>query len=310
MLASSVAGPGIGRGLVEGDVGAIDRFDRRITVGGPLLLLLLVTPMLWGLTRRLTVSAHDRARLLRSALDASDAERRRIARDLHDGVVQDLAGTAFSVSALARESQPTHRPRSRLTGVAASLRATLTSLRSLQAEIHPPDLHVSGLRAALEDLIAPAESAGVQASVSVVGVDEVSDERVALVWRVAQEAVRNALRHAEASTIAVTVRGDAHRLLLEVVDDGVGFDPEVPRDTESFGLRGLESLVQDAYAGASRRSTVAGRSHPPRGRPRAGHQRAHREGLPDLRLRQDRCRRRRGSRGVVAPAAVVSRALG
>ena len=219
---------------------------RWITVGGPLLLLLLVTPMLWGLTRRLTVSAHDRARLLRSALDASDAERRRIARDLHDGVVQDLAGTAYSVSALARESQLTHRQRSRLTAMAASLRSTLTSLRSLQAEIYPPDLHVSGLRAALEDLIAPAGSAGVQASVSVIGVDEASDERVALVWRVAREAVRNALRHAEASTIAVTVRGDPRRLLLEVVDDGVGFDPEAPRDTESFGLRGLESLVHDA----------------------------------------------------------------
>jgi two-component system NarL family sensor kinase len=219
---------------------------RWITVAGPLLLLLLVTPMLWGLTRRLTVSAHDRARLLRSALDASDAERRRIARDLHDGVVQDLAGTAYSVSALARESQLTHRQRSRLNSVAGSLRATLTSLRSLQAEIHPSDLQVSGLRAALEDLVAPADAAGVQASVSVTGVDETTDERVALTWRVAQEAVRNALRHAEASTLAVTVRGDARRLVLEVVDDGIGFDPSAPRPSESFGLRGLESLVHDA----------------------------------------------------------------
>ena len=50
--------------------------------------------------------------------------------------------------------------------------------------------------------------------------------RAALVWRVAQEAVRNALRHADASTLAVTVRGDGRRLPLEVVDDGVGFDPD------------------------------------------------------------------------------------
>lgn len=227
---------------------------RWITIAGPLLLLLLVTPMLWGLTRRLTVSAHERARLLRTALDASDAERRRIARDLHDGVVQDLAGTAYAVSALARESQLTHRQRSRLHSIAGTLGSALTSLRSLQAEIHPPDLHVSGLGSALEDLVAPAEAAGVQASVSVTGVDESSDELVALVWRVAQEAVRNALRHADASTLAVTVRGDARRLVLEVVDDGVGFDPAAPRADEGFGLRGLESLAQDAGATLTVRS--------------------------------------------------------
>lgn len=219
---------------------------RWITVGGPLLLLLLVTPVVWGLARRLSVSANDRARLLRSALDASDAERRRIARDLHDGVVQDLVGTAYSTSALAHESQLTHRQRTRLHGIADSLRESLTALRSLQAEIHPPDLHVKGLQAALDDLIAPAESAGIEATVSVHGVEGASDERITLVWRVAQEAVRNALRHADASTIVVTARGDARRLVLEVVDDGTGFDPRAPREPESFGLRGLESLVRDA----------------------------------------------------------------
>ena len=64
----------------------------------------------------------ERERLLRSAIDASDAERRRIARDLHDGVVQDLAGTAFSVSALARDPETAPRPAPSLQGAARSLR--------------------------------------------------------------------------------------------------------------------------------------------------------------------------------------------
>lgn len=217
-----------------------------ITIGGPLLLVLVVTPLLWVLTRRLTSSANERERLLHSSLDASDAERRRIARDLHDSVVQDLAGTAFSISAVSRDPDTSDTSRQRLDDAGNALRGGLKSLRSLLAEIHPPDLHAEGLASALADLIAPAAAAGVQASVSVIGAETATDERAALVWRVAQEAVRNSLRHADASTLAVTVRGNGDRLMMEVVDDGIGFDPKGKPREDSFGLRGLRSLVSEA----------------------------------------------------------------
>ena len=80
-------------------------------------------------------------------MDASDAERRRIARDLHDSVVQDLAGTAFSVSAVARNPETAaRRARDAWRAPGTSLRTSLKSLRSLLAEIHPPDLHADGPR--------------------------------------------------------------------------------------------------------------------------------------------------------------------
>jgi two-component system NarL family sensor kinase len=218
---------------------------RWITIGPFLLLIAIVTLMLRFLTGQLTSAGKERERLLRSAIDASDAERRRIARDLHDGVVQDLAGTAFSVGALARDPETPHGSRTTLQAAGRALRDSLKALRSLVAEIHPPELHSEGLAAALADLIAPAGPAGIQASVSVVGAETASDDMAALVWRVAQEAVRNAIRHSGASTLAVTVRGDGHRLSLGVVDDGVGFDPEVPRNPDSYGLRGLKTLVAD-----------------------------------------------------------------
>ena len=241
--------------LFEGYYALGDIEDRReeiyssfrwITIGGPLLLVLLVTPILYMLTRRLTSGAKERERLLHSSLDASDAERRRIARDLHDSVVQDLAGTAFSISAVARDPETAETSRRRLDDAGSALRDGLKALRSLLAEIHPPDLQAEGLSAALADLIAPAATAGVQASVSVEGAETASDERAALVWRVAQEAVRNSLRHAHASTLAVTVRVDGPRLVLEVVDDGIGFDPKLKQRDDSFGLRGLRSLVSEA----------------------------------------------------------------
>lgn len=218
---------------------------RWITLGPLILLIAVVTLMLRVLSGRLTRAGMERERLLKSAIDASDAERRRIARDLHDGVVQDLAGTAFSISAVARDPETTSETRTTLKGAGGALRDSLKALRSLVAEIHPPELHSEGLAAALADLIAPAGPARIQASVSVAGVESASTETTALVWRVAQEAVRNAIRHSRASTLAVTVRGDAGRVSLEVVDDGIGFTPGLVQDPDSYGLRGLKTLVAD-----------------------------------------------------------------
>ena len=120
-------------------------------------------------------------------------------------------------------------------------------MRSLLVEIHPPELGADGLAAALEDLTAPAADLGLETSVSVTGVDGVPDEIIALVWRVAQEAVRNATRHAHASRLDVRVAGSAGAVTLEVVDDGRGFDRAEPAPhRRHFGLRGLASLVADA----------------------------------------------------------------
>ncbi|MGA8257277.1 MAG: histidine kinase [Nocardioides sp.] len=218
---------------------------RYITVGGMAALLLLVTPIIWVLTRDVRRAGEERERLLQAGIDASDAERRRIARDLHDGVVQDLAGTSFSLAALARQESLPPELRVTMGNANDSLRASLKGLRSLLAEIHPPEIPAEGLAAALADLIAPAAAQGVQASVSVVGATDASDEQAALVLRVAQEAVRNALRHAHATTLAVTVHSDGKILVLEVVDDGVGFDPTAPRAVDRYGLKGMTSLAGD-----------------------------------------------------------------
>ncbi|GAB2454534.1 hypothetical protein GCM10027062_38700 [Nocardioides hungaricus] len=232
------------RDLTDRQTQIFDSF-RWITTVAIGLLMLVATVLLLGLTRQLKRASTERERLLVSAMDASDAERRRIARDLHDSVVQDLAGTAFSVSAVARTPDLPEESRETLDGAGTSLRTSLKSLRSLLAEIHPPDLRAEDLAAALADLIAPAAALDIQASVSVEGAETASDAHVALVWRVAQEAVRNAMRHSEASTLAVTVRGDGRTLALEVVDDGIGFDP-ARVTADSYGLRGLRSLVTDS----------------------------------------------------------------
>jgi signal transduction histidine kinase len=217
-----------------------------IIVGALILLLVLVTPILRVLTRQVTSASKERERLLRAGLEASDAERRRIARDLHDGVVQDLAGTSFSIAAAAREPGLGDGVRNSLHAANQAIRDTLKSLRALLAEIHPPEIQADGLASSLADLIAPASALGIQASVSVEGAETATDTQAALVWRVAQEAVRNALRHAHPSTIAVTVRSDGKKLVLEVVDDGIGFAADAAPAADRYGLRGMSSLVRDS----------------------------------------------------------------
>jgi two-component system NarL family sensor kinase len=217
-----------------------------IIVGALVILLVLVSPILRVLTKQVTTASRERERLLRAGLDASDAERRRIARDLHDGVVQDLAGTSFSIAAAAREPGLGEGVRASLHAANQAIRDTLKSLRALLAEIHPPEIQAEDLASSLADLIAPASALGIQASVSVEGAETATDTQAALVWRVAQEAVRNALRHAQASTIAVTVRSDGKVLVLEVVDDGVGFAAAAAPAADRYGLRGMSSLVRDS----------------------------------------------------------------
>ncbi|MBO0844526.1 MAG: sensor histidine kinase [Nocardioides sp.] len=218
---------------------------RRITGGALAAVLLVGLPLIGLLTLRLTRASRARERLMRRASDASEAERRRIARDLHDGVVQELAGTAFALSGSAREESVAPGVRQELLRSTDSLRRSLRQLRSLLVEIHPPGLDAAGLPAALEDLTAPAVSAGMETSVRVSGIEGAPDHVVTLVWRVAQEAIRNAVRHARASHLTVAVYGDDRKVWLSVQDDGRGFDPEAAARDGSYGLRGLQSLVDD-----------------------------------------------------------------
>jgi two-component system, NarL family, sensor kinase len=129
--------------------------------------------------------------------------------------------------------------------VGRSLRVSMRALRSLLVEIYPPDLHTAGIEASLNDLVAPLVAAGVRVDVDVSGDEDASRSAVALVWRVAQESVRNVARHAHATRMSLTVHRHGDRLVLEVVDDGQGFDPGSVPGNDRFGLRAAWSLVRE-----------------------------------------------------------------
>ena len=203
----------------------------------------------WGLSRRLRRGQKERERLLRRAVDSSDLERRRIAADIHDGVVQDLVGTSLTISAAAETAaQESSVLAEDLRSAAIGTRKSLTSLRSLLVDIYPPNLETQGLEVAVLDLLAVPSSMGIETDLVVEGEIDRSLDAAALTYRVVQEAVRNAVRHASPNTLSIRIEATTQDIDAHVVDDGRGFDPELPRGEEHLGLRFLADLVTDAGA--------------------------------------------------------------
>jgi two-component system NarL family sensor kinase len=226
-----------------------------VMLGALLLVTLLQIPSAVSLARRLRRTQGEREALLRAAIDATDAERRRIATDLHDGVVQDLAGVGFSLSAAAREEAAAGGDGAELRDASEKVRDAVRALRSMLVDIYPPSLAESGLEAALSDLAARVEARGIDTSLSVAGpVAGLDDDTTRLIYRAAQEGLRNVVTHAGASHVDVRVdvptNGDGSRAVLEVADDGTGISGDaLPEHEGHIGLRGLAGLA--ATMGAS-----------------------------------------------------------
>jgi two-component system, NarL family, sensor kinase len=212
------------------------------------LLWLVQVPLAWRLARRLQRSQEEREALLVRALEASDDERRRIAADLHDGVVQDLAGVSYSLSAVAEQADSGSREGLRLQveNAAGATRDAMRRLRSGIVQIHPPNLQASGLEAALADVVAPLAAESIQTTVDVTD-SPLSEDVARLFYRAAGEAVRNVRRHAHASTVSIRVSANGHLAQLSVVDDGTGFTASQREQSLAEGHVGI-ALLEDAAA--------------------------------------------------------------
>jgi signal transduction histidine kinase len=215
---------------------------------GVLLLLYIVQiPLAWRLARRLREGQAERERLLRRAVESSEFERRRIAQDLHDGAVQDLAGVSYSLSAVADKlnGDGTEPVRTAVREAAAATRRTIRELRSLLVDLYPPDLHRAGLAAALRDLVARLSERGIEVRLDLGEEPRLPPQVEALFFRVAQEGVRNTLAHAEARRVDVRIRVYEERAVFELEDDGRGFVPDAEAPGGHIGLRVLGDLARD-----------------------------------------------------------------
>jgi signal transduction histidine kinase len=221
-------------------------------LGGLFVLLVFQLPLAWSMARRLQRGHREREVLLSNAIEASSQERRRIAADLHDGVVQDLAGVAFGLAPLADDAarRGDQHDATVLRNAISTLRQGQRGLRTLLVEIHPPSLDSAGLEVALSDLLSPLEAEGMATELHVDDGAVAGSTRDALIYRVAREALRNVKSHAGASSVRLDVTRPAPGATrLTVADDGRGFAPgdrERRAEDGHVGMTLLQDLVRQS----------------------------------------------------------------
>ena len=219
-------------------------------LGGLLLLQLVNLPLARRLVNQVRSARAEREQFLQAAMDASERERRRIAADLHDGVVQDMNGLSLSVAAEARAASDhgDEAGATRLRQISASGRQITRGLRNALVDIYPPTLHRQGLSAALSDLAENLGRRGLQVELDVSEPLDLPPDVEALVFRIAQESTRNVVSHARAGTVWITAETLDGMACITVRDDGHGFDDSNRGATSDghFGLKAMESLTTDA----------------------------------------------------------------
>ncbi|WP_127506862.1 sensor histidine kinase [Actinoplanes solisilvae] len=231
-----------------------------VSLGALVALQLLQIPLAWSLARRLQRQQHESEALLRHAVEASDAERRRIAGNLHDGVVQQLTGVTYALDAARLGRPDAGRQGEVITEAATELRSGIGALRSLLVDIYPPNLAEEGLISALVELAGGLERSGVRVNLDLPDTDDFPAVTAGLLFRAAQETLRNVGTHSGARQvdIKVTVQDGTVRLVID--DDGRGFDADLLAERSSgghFGLRALGDLIAGAHGRLVVRSAPA-----------------------------------------------------
>jgi two-component system CheB/CheR fusion protein len=164
-----------------------------------------------------------RLTLEREILGVTERERARIGQDLHDGLCQELTATAFLLKSRAKEiAREVPECATALVEAAEIVNKNAGRARDLARGLHPSELGAGGLLVALREL-ATRTNERVPCRCECPRSLRVSDENIALnIYRIAQEAANNALKHARASEIIIALRTDDHGLVLSVKDDGTG----------------------------------------------------------------------------------------
>jgi two-component system, NarL family, sensor histidine kinase UhpB len=178
----------------------------------------------------------ERRRAGSAALRAQEEERARVARDLHDEVNQSLTGLLLRLEAL-REAAPPELE-GELAGTKALANQAMRELLSLARQLRPTALDDLGLAAAIGGQVDRIADTGVEAELSVVGdLSDLDGDVQLVVYRVAQEALSNAVRHSGAGRITVALSRDEAGAELEIADDGSGFAFE--ESERGLGIAGM-----------------------------------------------------------------------
>ena len=167
-------------------------------------------------------------KLEREVLHIAEAEQRRIGHDLHDGLGQELTGLALLSQSLADRMASAGVPEaSEVRRLASLIMDALEQTRDLARGFSPVELGTDGLRAGLQNLAAKIQlTSGLPCALSCPGKVAVDDEAALHLYRIAQEALSNAVRHGRSTELALSLTQTVESVTLMIRDNGVGFRPE------------------------------------------------------------------------------------
>jgi signal transduction histidine kinase len=173
-------------------------------------------------------------------------ERQRLAGEIHDTLAQGLTGIIAQLEAAEHTRQDPGELSRHLASAAGLARSSLTEARRSVRALRPGQLETASLPEALAELASGwAEQTGVTARLDTVGTPVRAGAEVeAAVFRTAQEALSNVTKHARAQRVQLTLSYAGDTLLLDVADDGTGFDPAAPRPARGSGGYGLTGMEQ------------------------------------------------------------------
>jgi len=178
----------------------------------------------------LSAEIAERTRLEREIIRISEREQRRIGQDLHDGVCQELAAIAFMTRALGTRMGRNGAPESeRVDHLAQLLNDSISRCRDIARGLHPVEMDADGLMVALKDL-ATRTTPAIVCTFACDRPIHIQESDIALnLYRVAQEAVNNAVKYSRASRITITLERKSAALHLSIADDGRGIPDLTPR---------------------------------------------------------------------------------
>jgi signal transduction histidine kinase len=200
-------------------------------------------PLGYWLARRIRSEQRRREVLARRADRASADERRRIASELHDGPLQDLAGIAFELDETAdciEEDSDLRRTLRRGAGVS---RESMRSLRTMLVDLDSHDRRDEGIDAALDALAQPLRSRGLAVEIDTRMERPLDHDTEEIVYRATQEALRNVVRHAAATAVEISLSANGSGTKLTIADDGRGMSTADLAEQRAAGHTGLGLLA-------------------------------------------------------------------
>jgi two-component system sensor histidine kinase UhpB len=208
-----------------------------------ILFCVVAVPLLFvsALMHEARQTEHSLRNISGSLIDAQEQERHRIARELHDDLGQRLALTSAKLNGLIEESDASLKPN--LADLSKQISAISNTTREISHGLYPRQLEYVGLATAVRTLcheIGSGKQLSIQLAVG--NLPHLQPSISLCLYRVAQEALHNVIKHSLADRAQVELGADDHQVLLRITDGGVGFD--LSRQTEGLGLHSMRERVR------------------------------------------------------------------